>query len=158
MKAVVALAFVVVALASGARADDERIWLGLDYDEGATLVYGVPESDDAPIAFVCELPGRDLILDLSLGEAFRPQSGEVDVKITAPPTTDSVALSGEVQVSEEVGDTIVEARGRLAPALSHMLSKGKQLVVAIGKETRTFPLAGAADAMRPLASACGEPK
>lgn len=157
--AVVALALAgLVAASASARADDDRIWLGLDYETGASLVYGVPESDDAPIAFVCELPGRDLILDMSLGEAFRPQSGKVDVKITAPPTSDSLSLTGEVQVSEEVGDTILEVRGRLTPSLSHMLSKGKELVITIGKEKRTFPLTGAAEAMRPLASACGEPK
>ena len=158
MKAVAALALAGLAiLITGARADDDRIWLGLDYEGGATLVYGVPESDDAPIAFVCELPARDLILDMSLGEGFQPRSGKVDLTITAPPTKDSLSLTGEVQVSEEVGDTILEARGKLTPALSHMLSKGKELIITVGKDKRTFPLAGAKDGMRPLASACGEP-
>lgn len=157
MKAVALALAGFAALATVARADD-RIWLGLDYETGATLVYGVPESDDAPIAFVCELPARDLILDLSLGEAFEPRSGKVDVTITAPPTKDSLALTGELQVSEEVGDIILEARGHLTPALSNMLAKGKQLIITIGKEKRTFPLAGAKDGMRPLESACGDPR
>lgn len=158
MKAAVAvLVFAGLAVVSAVARADDRIWLGLDYETGASLVYGVPESDDAPIAFVCELPGRDLILDMSLGEAFRPQSGKVDVKITAPPTKDSLALTGEVQVSEEVGDTILEVHGQLTPALSNMLAKGKELIITVGREKRTFPLAGAKDGMRPLASACGEP-
>ncbi len=157
MKAVALALAGFAALATIARADD-RIWLGLDYETGATLVYGVPESDDAPIVFVCELPARDLILDMSLGEAFRPQSGKVDVTISAPPTKDSLAMTGEVQVSEEVGDIILEARGQLTPALSNMLAKGKQLIITVGKEKRTFPLDGAKDGMRPLESACGTPK
>ncbi|WP_026792732.1 hypothetical protein [Pleomorphomonas oryzae] len=157
MKAAVLAMAGLAALSVGARADD-RIWLGLDYESGASLVYGVPESDDAPIAFVCELPARELIMDLSLGEAFQPRSGKVNVKITAPPTTDSLALGGEVQVSEEIGDVILEARGRLTPQLSNMLAKGKELIIAIGEEKRTFPLTGASEAMRPLSSACGEPK
>lgn len=156
--AVAALVFAGLAVVSAVARADDRIWLGLDYETGASLVYGVPESDDAPIAFVCELPGRDLILDMSLGEAFRPQSGKADVTITAPPTKDSLALTGEAQVSEEVGDTILEAHGRLTPALSNMLAKGKQLIIAVGNEKRTFPLDGAKDGMRPLESACGDPK
>lgn len=156
MKAVAIALVGLAALATVARADD-RIWLGLDYDGGATLVYGMPESDDAPIAFVCQRPARDLILDLSLGEAFQPRSGTVEVTITAPPTRDRLALTGEVRVSEDIGDIIVEARGHLTPALSRMLSRGRELVITVGKERRTFPLAGAKDGMRPLASACGEP-
>lgn len=158
MKAVALALAGLAALATAARAEDDRIWLGLDYEGGATLVYGMPESDDAPIAFVCELPGRELILDVSLGEAFEPRSGEVAVTITAPPVKGSVSLTGSVEVSEETGDVILEAKGRLTPALSSMLSKGRELTIALGKEKRTFPLTGAKDGMRPLESACGDPK
>lgn len=159
MKAAAALALAgLAALAAAARAEADRIWLGLDYDGGATLVYGMPESDDAPIAFVCELPARELILDVSLGEGFQPRSGEVAVTVTAPPAKGSVSLVGSVEVSEEIGDVILEAKGRLTPALTRLLSKGKTLTIAVAGETRTFPLTGAAEAIRPLSSACGEPK
>lgn len=154
--AVLAVGFALSA--TGVRADDERVWMGADYDGGATLVYGVPETDDAPIAFNCELPARDLVLNLSLGEAFEPRSGEVPVKISAGSAKESVALAGQVQYYEEIGDTVLEARGHLTPPLAAMLAKGKTLTVLVGAQKRTFPLKGAAEGMKQLSAACADGK
>lgn len=159
MKAVAALALLGLAVAfTDARADDERVWMGADYDGGATLVYGVPETDDAPIAFGCELPARELVVTVSLGGDFQPRSGEVPMKIAAKPTSESLSMTGELQFLEEMGDTFAEARGRFTVSLARMLKQGKALEVTVGPEKRIFPLDGAAKAMKALEAACAELK
>lgn len=148
----------LVVLIGGARADDGRVWMGDSYDSGASLVYGTPESDDAPIAFGCELPARELVVTVSLGGDFQPRSGEVPMKIAAKPTAESLSMTGELQFLEEMGDTFAEARGRFTVSLARMLKQGKALEVTVGSEKRIFPLDGAAKAMKALEAACAELK
>jgi hypothetical protein len=152
------LAFAILSSCLPVQAEESHRWLGDLYDGGASLIYGVPESDDVPIAFTCELPSRALIVSLPLGADFQPRNEDIAITITAPPGSERMALTGRAQFFEEMGVAVFEARGRFDVALARMLKQGRELHVAVGGTTLAFPLAGAAQAMSPLEGACARPQ
>jgi hypothetical protein len=142
---------------AAAFAEDARQWIG-DSQEGiASLIYGVPQSDDAPVAFRCELPAHDFFVTLSLPPDFEPKAGTVRLTISAPPTAEELPVDAEIQFLQEMEVTFLEAKPVFDVAIARMLKQGSELRFTIGDKTFVYPLAGAAEAMGPIESACAKP-
>ncbi len=142
---------------SPAVAEEARKWMGETQEAGAVLLYGLPESDDVPVSFRCELPLHEFVMTLSLEPDFEPKSGPVKVTLTAPPAADELIVDGQVQFLEEMGVTFVEARPVFDAAFARLLKQGGELKFTIGDASFAYPLAGAADAMGPIEAACAKP-
>lgn len=148
---------VLLATAALVPAEDARKWMGDSQENIATLIYGVPQSDDAPIAFRCELPARDFFVTLSLPPDFEPKAGTVRLAMAAPPTAEEVQVDAEIQFVQEMDVTFLEAKPAFDVAIARMLKQGSELRFTIGEKTFVYPLAGAADAMGPIEAACAKP-
>jgi len=138
-------------------AEEARIWMGEAQDGGAVLLYGMPQTDDVPVGFRCELPGREFIMTLSLDPDFEPKSGTVKLTVTAPPAADQLVVEAEIQFLEEMELTFLEARPAFDAAIARMLKQGTELTFTIGEKTFAYPLAGAAEAIGPIEAACAKP-
>ena len=154
---VAASALMGVAVPGAIHAEDARQWIG-DSQEGiASLLYGIPQSDDAPVAFRCELPARDFFVTLSLPPDFEPKAGSVRLAITAPPTGEDVQGDAEIQFLQEMDVTFLEAKLAFDVAIARMLKQGSELRFTIGEKAFVYPLAGAAEAMGQIEAACAKP-
>lgn len=138
-------------------AEEARVWMGETQEGGAVLLYGMPQTDDVPVSFRCELPAREFIMTLSLDPDFEPKSGTVKLTVTAPPATDQFVVEADIQFLEEMELTFLEARPAFDAAIARMLKQGTELKFTIGEKTFAYPLAGAAEAMGPIEAACAKP-
>ena len=156
-----ALAAVVVlpsmAGAAAALAEDARQWIGDSQEGVASLIYGVPQSDDAPVAFRCELPAHDFFVTLAVDPNFEPKAGTVPLTLTAPPSTEQLTLEADILFIEDMGVTFLEAKPAFDVAIARMLKQGSELRFTLGEKTFVYPLAGASDAMGPIEAACAKP-
>lgn len=146
-----------VVKSTPAFAEDTRQWLGETQEGGAVLVYGLPQSDDSPVSFRCEMPAHDFIVTLALDPDFEPKTGAVRVTVKAPPAEDQLTFDAEIQYLQEADLTFLEARPAFDASVARMLKQGKELQFVIGETTFSYPLAGAAEAMGPLEAACSKP-
>ncbi len=152
--------FVVAAAivtASDLAAEEAREWMGETQEGGAVLLYGLPQTDDVPVGFRCEMPAHEFIMTLSLDPDFEPKTGTVKLTVTAPPATDQLVVDADIQFLQEMELTFLEARPAFDAAIARMLKQGTELKFIIGEKTFSYPLAGAADAMGPLEAACAKP-
>lgn len=138
-------------------AEEARIWMGEAQEGGAVLLYGMPQTDDVPVSFRCELPAREFIMTLSLDPNFELKSGTIKLTVTAPPSADQLLVDADIQFLEEVELTFLEARPAFDAAIARMLKQGTELKFTIGEKTFAYPLAGAAEAMGPIEAACAKP-
>ncbi len=138
-------------------AEDARQWIGDNQEGIASLIYGVPQSDDAPIAFRCELPAHDFFVTLSLPPDFEPKAGTVRLAMAAPPTAEEVQVDAEIHLVQEMDVTFLEAKPAFDVPIARMLKQGSELRFTLGEKTFVYPLAGAADAMSPVEAACAKP-
>ncbi len=148
---------VLLATASWLSGEDARKWIGDSQENIATLIYGVPRSDDAPIAFRCELPAHDFFVTLAMDPNFEPKAGTVPLTLTAPPSTEQLALEADILFIEDMEVTFLEAKPAFDVPIARMLKQGSELRFTLGEKTFVYPLAGAADAMGPIEAACAKP-
>ncbi len=152
--------FVVAAaivIASDLAAEEAREWMGETQEGGAVLLYGLPQTDDVPVGFRCEMPAHEFIMTLSVDPDFEPKTGTVKLTVTAPPATDQLIVDADIQFLPEMELTFLEARPAFDAAIARMLKQGTELKFTIGEKTFSYPLAGAAEAMGPLEAACAKP-
>lgn len=141
----------------GALAEEARQWMGATQEGGAVLLYGLPQSDDVPVGFRCEMPAHAFVMTLSVEPDFEPKTGTVKLTVTAPPAADQLVVDADIQFLPEMELTFLEARPAFDAAVARMLKQGTELKFTIGEKTFSYPLAGAADAMGPLEAACAKP-
>jgi hypothetical protein len=138
-------------------AEEARIWMGEAQEGGAVLLYGMPQTDDVPVSFRCELPTREFIMTLSLDPDFEPKSGTIILTVTAPPSADQLVVDADIQFLEEMELIFLEARPAFDAAIARMLKQGSELKFTMGEKTFVYPLTGAAEAMGPIEAACAKP-
>lgn len=157
MLALVVATSPLIFLVPHVNAEEARIWMGEAQEGGAVLLYGMPQTDDVPVSFRCELPARDFIMTLSLDPDFEPKSGTVKLTVTAPPLADQLVVDAEIQFLEEMELTFLEARPAFDAAIARMLKQGTELKFTIGEKTFAYPLTGAAESIGPIEAACAKP-
>jgi len=145
---------ILVALglaASPALADDMQ-WIGQSYDDGASLQYGVPESGIVDITFACE-KGSDR---LDFTYAFEPDNAKVgmkmDVQLAAGGKTLTIPTTGERLEMDDL--FVLGGRTKLDANLIAMLSAKGKMIIKVGKESDSYPLAGAKKAAADILRIC----
>ncbi|SIQ52729.1 hypothetical protein SAMN05880561_103378 [Rhizobium sp. RU33A] len=146
-----------IFLVAYVNAEEARRWMGEAQEGGAVLLYGLPQTDDVPVSFRCELPAREFIMTLSLDPNFEPKTGAVKLTVNAPPAADQLVVDAEIQFLEEMELTFLEARPAFDAAIARMLKQGTELKFTINEKTFAYPLTGAAEAMGPIEAACAKP-
>lgn len=149
-----AVAVLVTLTAFGAHAAEEKPrWIGAAIDGGgATLIYGIPETDHAPLSFACERKGQPLTFSFE----HEPKSAKTGIKVPVALSAIGIEITvPTVGQRLELDDLFVlEGPVRLDDRLKKLLASGGTLKVRAGGATVEFPLTDMAEAARPLLAHC----
>lgn len=133
--------------------DEGRVWAGHGSKDGAALNYGMPDSDDLPLAFYCPA-GSDEIIVSYVFEPIIAEDGVIgdvtlragDIEVTIEMIGSRMELDDQFVLS---GRTVLDAR------LADLITSRGTLEVIAETEIETFDLEGAHDEARFLLDACG---
>ncbi len=131
---------------------DQVTWFGNRSEDGASLIYGTPDSGYGKIVFTCEA-GQDDLMFVYEHEPINPQDGvEVDVLLSAGDIEVPVSTTG---TRLEIDDAfILEGQTRLDKRLRDILTSSGTLTVTVEDGTAEYPLDGAAKAAGALLEVC----
>ena len=133
--------------------DDLPHWYSVEDADQARLVYGVPDSDDASLVFICDKGSAVLSAYLTHPPVRAAVGRRLPVRLSSGHRT--VDFSGTV-TAQEMDDLLhLEGRIPLDTAFETILASQGRLTVSAGGVTALYPLAGAAAAARPLIALCG---
>ena len=136
-------AFVIVlALATPAFAQDQRVWNFDDNPEAPALEFGAPDSDDAVIAFSCEPSAKRMTIAGSVGSTKLNPGALVTLKLSSG--TASLDLTGAAIANETDGTVNVEVTGAPDRRVFALLKAGPSLTIEVPGAKETIPLGGAA--------------
>ena len=133
---------IVLALATPAFAQDQRVWNFDDNPEAPALEFGAPDSDDVVIAFTCEPAAKRMSIVESVASTKINPGTSVTFKLTAG--TASLDLTGDAIASETDGTVNIEVTGAPNPRVFALLKAGPSLTIEVPGAKETIPLAGAA--------------
>lgn len=133
-------------------AEENPGWHGNRLDSGATLFYGIPQTDHAPLSFSC-MQGSD---ELTFAFAFAPINAidgvKVEVLLEAGDISVPIATTGaRIEMDDSFileGQTVLDAR------LTDLLTSRGTLSVFVEDGAEEYPLDGAREAAAALIEAC----
>lgn len=146
---IVALACLTPALAC---AEEDLGWHGEKSEYGASLFYGIPQSDYAPISFFCEPGSADLTFAFSFAPVNAVDGVEVEVLLQAGDIAVPIATTGaRIEMDDSFileGTTVLDAR------LADLLTSRGTLSVFVEDGAEEYPLEGAREAAAALIETC----
>lgn len=149
---VLRLAALSCCLPAMAMAEENLGWHGQKGEHGASLFYGIPQTDHAPLSFSC-VQGSD---ELAFAFAFAPINAvdgvKVEVILEAGDTSVPIATTG---ARIEMDDSfILEGRTMLDARLTDLLTSHGTLSVFVEDGSEEYPLDGAREAAAALLETC----
>ncbi|MET3352283.1 hypothetical protein V5F34_09900 [Xanthobacter autotrophicus] len=151
-----ALAFAtLLALAAPAAAQQKMTWHTQESDESAALVFGVPETDEVAIFFLCKPGTPGLTVQSMIGSKGLEKDADTRLILTAGGTKKS--LAGKGIANEESGAVDVEAPAQIAD-LKAIAKAGGTLTIEVKGAKRGVSLTGIAPAAAKFEAACAKPK
>lgn len=149
MKATVSA--LLVALVAPAHAQ-ERIWIGSAHDDGASLVYGTPESGDLALSFDCA-KGSDA---LAFSYAFEPVNATDGVKVEVTLQAGDIIVPIEtIGARLEMDDLFVlEGQTKLDNRFVDLITSSGILQIFVEDGSEEIPLDGAREAAESLTRTC----
>lgn len=141
----------LVALTLPAAAQQKMTWHVQQSDESAALVFGVPESEEALLFFVCK-PGADAITAQSqIGSKGLEREAAARLILTAGSVKKT--LAGKAVGSDESTSVDVEAPAKIADVKA-LLKGGSSLTVEVKGAKQKISLSGAGEALTAFEAAC----
>lgn len=148
--------FAAAILLPGVSFADDYKWIGQKTEDGASLLYAIPESDAVTIGFYCNTKTRRVTV--SFEHEPTGAKDDVMVKINLALLGGDAKRSVTVQTARqrlELDDKFVlEGETTLSADLQRILTTEGTLVIAVEDGTQEIPLAGAKTEARHLLSAC----
>jgi hypothetical protein len=129
-------------------------WFTLSEDQGATLIYGIPDSGYAPISFRCERPDGNLAVVIDHEPVNAVDGMSVEVLLSAGGIEVPVIMTGTRQELDDL--FILEGETPLDAWFEDLLTSAGPLVVTIEDGAEEYPLGSAGEAVRDLLAACEE--
>ncbi len=151
--AAAAIALLSIASIQSSRAHAEQTtWFGTRSEDGASLIYGTPNSGYGKIALSC-VAGQD---DLSFVYEHEPVGAKdglkVEVLLSAADLEVAIPTTGTRLEMDDV--FILEGQTKLDNRLRDLLTSAGSLTVTIQDGAAEYPLDGAASAARDLLEVC----
>jgi hypothetical protein len=141
----------MLALAAPVWGADEQSWGYVESGKEVRVFYGVPDSHNLTIAFVCDdKPKRIEIVSTVL--PARPKKGQ-SIKTTLSNGAVTAAYGGKVGGTSNEG-FYVEARTAADPKVVAILKSGTSLTISIPGKQERVPLRGVADPLAQFETAC----
>ncbi len=152
MKASLFAGFVLALLFIGPADAQERTWIGYSYEDGAALIYGVPDSGDMTLSFDCATNSDTLAFIY----AFEPQNAsdgmKVDVLLQAGDMAVTVATVGSRLEMDDI--FVLEGELKFDARSAGIITSDGVLQISVGDKSEEIPLAGAREAAKSLREAC----
>lgn len=137
---------------SSTKADDNLGWHGSTNDGGATLFFGIPNTDYAPLSFACSAQDDELTFTHTRHSLTARKSIHVRVELQA----DNVAVPIDtVGARLDLDDTfMMQGKTTLDDRLIALLTSRGTLLVFVDDVAQAFPLDGARQAVSYLLNVC----
>lgn len=150
--AVARAAALACLLPAGAMAEENMGWHGAAGPQGASLFYGIPQSDYAPVSFSCKPDGDGLTFVFAFIPSDSTDSAEVEVVLQAGDITVPIRTTGmHMDISRLF---VLEGKTVLDDRLTDLLTSGGTLMVFVEDGAEEYPLEGAREAAAPLLESC----
>lgn len=141
----------LLALTLPAAAQQKMTWHTQEAAESAALVFGVPESDEVMIFFLCK-PGEDaLTVQSQIGS--KGLEREAAARLTLSAGSVKKALAGKAIGNEANTNVDVEAPAKMADVKA-LLKGGNLLTIEVKGARKQVSLAGAKEAAAQFETAC----
>ncbi|MDI4666413.1 hypothetical protein K9U40_19090 [Xanthobacter autotrophicus] len=145
----------LLAFAAPAAAQQKMTWHTQESDDSAALVFGVPETDEVAIFFLCKPGTPGLTVQSMIGSKGLEKDADTRLILTAGGTKKSFA--GKGIANEESGAVDVEATGQMAD-LKALAKTGGTMTIEVKGAKRSVSLSGMAAAATKFEAACSKPK
>ncbi len=140
-------------LPAGAAAAEKSGWHGDADTDGASLHYGIPQSDHPPVSFSCMPDGNGLTFVFAFTPSTPIDSAQVDVLLRAGDIAVPIRTTGmHMEVPSRL--FILEGRTVLDDRLIDLITLDGTLTVSVENEVKEYPLEGAREAAAPLIRSC----
>lgn len=135
-----------------ASAEESPGWHGQKGEHGASLFYGIPQSDHAPLSFSCAQSSDELTFTFLFTPANAVDGVKVEVLLEAGDISVPIATTG---TRIEMDDSfILEGRTVFDARLTDLLTSRGTLSVFVGDGAEEYPLDGAREAAAALIETC----
>jgi len=152
LNVVLRLAALSCCLPALATAQENLGWHGEKGEHGASLFYGIPQTDHAPISFACEKGGDELTFVFAFAPINAVDGVKVEVLLEAGDISVPIATTG---ARIEMDDSFVlEGRTKLDARLTDLITSHGTLSVVVEDGAEDYPLDGAREAASALIETC----
>lgn len=146
------LVIILAMLAQPALAE-EPYWFDNQFDATTALVYGLPDTDYAPLLLRCEQGDADVVL-LSEHD-LRNLADGVEMPLILSTPAQSLTFPATGYYSELTDMMSFQANAPLDRHLMSLLQSGPELMVQVGDNKLSYPLENIAKGLDALQLACG---
>ncbi|MBL8580387.1 MAG: hypothetical protein JNK47_24595 [Mesorhizobium sp.] len=151
MKASFLAGFVVATLPVGLVSAQERTWIGQSYEEGAALIYGIPDSGDMTLSFDCARNSDTLTFIYAFEPGNASDRMQLEVRLQTADTAIPVATTG---TRLEIDDLFVLEGELKLDEITGLLKSRGVLRVFVENGSEEIPLDGAREAAKSLLETC----
>lgn len=152
LNAVLRIAALVCLAPIMAQAEENLGWHGQKGEHGASLFYGIPQTDYAPLSFSCMSGSAELTFAFVFAPIDAVDGVEVEVLLEAGDIAVPIATIG---ARIEMDDSfILEGRTVLDARLTDLLTSRGMLSVFVEDGAEEYPLHGAREATAALIETC----
>lgn len=141
----------LLAFTAPVLAQQKMTWHTQDSDDGAALIFGVQETDEAMLFFLCKTGSQDVVVQSMIGSKGLAKDAAARIVLSAGGTKKTFA--GKAVANEESGAVDVEAAGKMADVKA-LAKAGSLLTVEVKGATQKISLAGAPAAAEKFEAAC----
>lgn len=152
------LAFITAAASpTAARDQDKPRWFGAAYDRTTILAYGIPDSDDVVLNFLCR-PGAPAVKVTVQDEASDPKVGK-PLRVRMATGGIAIEFSDKGVINQELGGLELHGELPLDETLRRILTSDEPLEVTIRGRTQRYAKDNTVEsAAAKLFAACEAPK
>ncbi|MFS8038665.1 hypothetical protein ACI7BZ_17195 [Xanthobacter sp. AM11] len=140
-----------IALALPAAAQQKMVWHTQEGEESAALVFGVPETDQAAIFFLCKPGTEGVTVQTMIGSKGLAKDADARIILTAGGTKKT--FEGKAVSSEESGAVDVEAAGKMED-IKPLAKASGSLTIEVKGAKRSVALAGIGEQLAKFEAAC----
>ena len=141
---------------TGSAAASDYKWIGQITEDGASLMYAIPESDGVLLDFHCDRKTKLIVVNFEHEPREAKDGMLLTVKFSvrgrdANLSTD-IPMKGE---RHELDDKFLfQGEARMSPQLRRVLAEGGTLLITVADRATEIPLKGVAQAARQLLASC----
>jgi hypothetical protein len=141
----------LLAFTLPAAAQQKMTWHASQTDQGGALVFGVPDTEEVAIFFLCDKGSEEIIVQPMIGTKGLAKDAAARTILTSGSV--SRTFTGKAVADGGGGAINVEAKGKMAD-LKALAKGGKLLTIETKGAKRQITLDGAAAAVAEFEAAC----